>query len=152
MAVAVPGFRFILSSETQRQMLPNFFVLPLAAIPSLVPLSAQLVQKGVPTSYQEVGKVPLPQLSSEQWKMLSQMQGADHKPLRLDVTLSVDQGQVYGVGVLRGTGYSDVDSAVVRWIQANWKTAPWFGVGTQSAVSFDIDPTLHQVRFATRAG
>jgi outer membrane biosynthesis protein TonB len=80
------------------------------------------------------------------------MQGADGKALRLDVTLSVDHGHVYGVGVLRGTGYSDVDSAVVRWIQANWKTAPWFGVGTENAVSFEIDPTLRQVRFEARGG
>jgi hypothetical protein len=132
-------------------MLPNFLVLPLAAIPWLAPLSAQVGQS-VPSSYVEVGKVPLPQLPSEQWKRLSQMQGADGKPLRLDVTLSVDHGQVYGAGVLRGTGYSDVDSAVVRWIQSNWKTAPWFGVGTESAVSFGIDPTLRQVRFEARGG
>jgi hypothetical protein len=73
-------------------MLPNFLVLPLAAIPWLAPLSAQVGQS-VPSSYVEVGKVPLPQLSSEQWKRLSQMQGADGKPLRLDVTLSVDLGR-----------------------------------------------------------
>jgi hypothetical protein len=130
-------------------MLPSLFVIPLAAIPWLVPLSAQLAQR-VPSSFVQVGKVPLPQLSSEQWKTLSQKQGIDGKPLRLDVTLSVDHGQVYGVGVLRGTGYPDVDSAVVRWIQSNWRTAPWFGVGTEQAVSFDIDPTLRQVRFQTR--
>jgi len=132
-------------------MLPSFFLLPLAAIPLFVPLSAQLGQRK-PASYVQVGKVALPQLSSEQWKMLSQMQGADRKALRLDVTLSVDHGQVYGVNVLRGTGYTDVDSTIVRWIQSNWRTAPWFGVGTQSAVSFDIDPSLRQVRFETRAG
>jgi hypothetical protein len=132
-------------------MLPNLFLIPLAAIPSIVPISAQLAQR-VPSSYVEVGQVPLPQLSSEQWKKLSQKQGADRKPLRLDVTLSVYRGQVYGVSVLRGTGYSDVDATVVKWIQSAWKTAPWFGVGTQSAVSFDIDPTLRQVRFETRAG
>jgi hypothetical protein len=132
-------------------MLLNLFVIPLAAIPWLVPLSAQVAQR-LPASYVQVGKVALPQLSSEQWKRLSQMQGADGKPLRLDVTLSVDHGQVYGVGVLRGTGYPDVDSAVVGWIRANWKTAPWFGVGTEQAVSFDIDPTLRQVRFQARGG
>jgi hypothetical protein len=70
----------------------------------------------------------------------------------LDVTLSVYRGQVYGVSVLCGTGYPDVDATVVKWIQSNWKTAPWFGVGTQSAISFDIDPTLRQVHFETRAG
>jgi hypothetical protein len=116
-----------------------------------VPLSAQLGQSK-PSSYVKVGNVQLPQLSHAQWKMLGQMQGADRKPLRLDVTLSVYRGQVYGVSVLRGTGYPDVDATVVKWIQSNWKTAPWFGVGTQSAVSFDIDPSLRQVRFETRAG
>jgi hypothetical protein len=80
------------------------------------------------------------------------MQGADRKPLRLDVTLSVDHGQVYGVNVLRGTGDSDVDSTIVKWIQSNWRTASWFGVGTQSAVSFDVDPNLRQVRFETKTG
>jgi hypothetical protein len=125
--------------------------MPLAAIPWLVPLSAQLSQR-IPSAYVQVGKVPLPPLSSEQWKRLSQMQGVDGRPLRLDVTLSIEHGQVYGVNVLRGTCYLDVDSAVVRWMQANWKTAPWFGVGTENAVSFEIDPTLRQVRFKTRDG
>jgi hypothetical protein len=83
--------------------------------------------------------------------MLRQQRGADSKPLRLSVTLSVDHGQVYGVNVLRGTGYPDIDSTIVKWIAAKWKTASWFGVGTMNAISFDVDPALRQVRFQTGA-
>jgi hypothetical protein len=132
-------------------MLPSFLLLPLSVIPVIVPLRAQLGEIIVPSSYVQVAKVPLPQLSSQQWEMLRQQQGADRKPLRLYVALSVYQGQVYGVHVLRGTRYPDIDSTIVNWIAANWKTALWFGVGTENAVSFDIDPTLRQVRFQTGA-
>jgi hypothetical protein len=99
----------------------------------------------------QVAKVPLPQLSSQQWEMLRQHRGSDREPLRLHVALSVYHGQVYGVHVLRGTGYPDIDSTIVNWIAANWKTPSWFGVGAENAVSFDVDPTLRQVRFQTEA-
>lgn len=128
-------------------MLQSLFLLPLCIVPVIVPIRAQLAQiKTQPTSYVEVGKVPLPQLSSQQWEMLRQ-RNADSKPLRLDVTLSVYRGQVYGVSVLRGTGYPDIDSTIVNWIAANWRTAPWFGIGTQNAVSLNIDPSVREVRF-----
>jgi hypothetical protein len=129
-------------------VLQSIFLLPLCIVPVIVAIRAQLGQtKTQPTSYVKVGKVPLPQLSSEQWEMLRQQRSADSKPLRLDVTLSVYCGQVYGVGVLKGTGYPDIDSTIVNWIAANWRTAPWFGVGTQNAVSLNIDPSVREVRF-----
>jgi hypothetical protein len=135
-------------------MLQSFLLLPLSVIPVIVPLSAQLGEWVLPSasSYVQVAKVPLPQLSSQQWEMLRQQQGADRKPLRLHVALSVYQGHVYGVHVLRGgIGYPGIDSTIVNWIAANWKTASWFGVGTENVVSFDVDPTLRQVRFQTEA-
>ena len=133
-------------------MLPSFLLLPLSVIPVIVPPRAQLGEIIMPSSYVQVAKVPLPQLSSQQWEMLRQQQGADRKPLRLHVALSVYQGHVYGVHVLRGgIGYPGIDSTIVNWIAANWKTPSWFGVGTENAVSFDVDPTLRQVRFQTEA-
>jgi hypothetical protein len=83
--------------------------------------------------------------------MLQQQQGTGRKPLRIHVRLSVYRGQVYGVGVLHGTSYPDIDATIVKWIATKWKTASWFGVGTQQAVSFEIDPTLRKVRFETGA-
>jgi hypothetical protein len=83
--------------------------------------------------------------------MLQHQQGTDRKPLRIHLTPSVYHGQVYGVDVLRGTGYPDIDATIVRWIAARWKTASWFGIGTQKAVSFEVDPTLRKVRFETAA-
>jgi hypothetical protein len=129
-------------------MLQSFFLLPLAVIPVIAPLTAQLGQRA-PSGYVQVANVPLPRLSSQQWEMLRQHQGADRKPLRVSVTLSIYSGQVQGVSILRGSGYPEIDSTIVNWIAANWKTAPWFGVGTTYAVSFDVDPTLRQVRFQT---
>ena len=128
----------------------SFLLLPLAVIPGIVPVNSQIGDR-VPSAYAQVAEVPLPQLSRQQWEMLQQQQGTDRKPLRIHVTLSVYRGQVYGVGVLRGTGYPDIDATIVRWIAAKWKTASWFGIGTQKAVSFEVDPTLRQVRFQARA-
>jgi hypothetical protein len=131
-------------------MLPSFLLLPLSVIPVIIPVSSQTAQR-VPSAWVQVGEVPLPQLSGQQWEMLQQQQGADRRPIRIHVTLSVYRGQVYGVGVLRGTGYPDIDITIVRWIAAKWKTASWFGIGTQQVVSLEIDPTLRQVHFQTRA-
>ncbi|MBV8969818.1 MAG: hypothetical protein JO331_12280 [Verrucomicrobia bacterium] len=131
-------------------MLQSFLLLPLSVIPVIIPVSSQIAQR-VPSAYVQVAEVPLPQLSREQWEMLQQQQGTDRRPLRIHVTLSVYRGRVYGVGVLRGTGYPDIDITIVRWIAAKWKTASWFGIGTQQAVSLEIDPALRQVRFQTRA-
>jgi hypothetical protein len=127
-------------------MLNNLFLLPLAVMPMFAPLTAPSGDQ-TPSATVQVAKVPLPELSLEQWKMLRQQQGADIKPLRLDVQLSVDHGQVYDVGVYRGTGFPDVDTAVVNWIQTNWKTASWFVGGDDYVVSFDVNPAVQQIVF-----
>ena len=127
-------------------MLKSFLLLPLSVIPVVAPLRAPSgdIQPG---STMQIAKVPLPQLSPKQWKMLRQQQGAHNQPLHIDVKLGVDHGQVYDVSVLRGTGYPNVDQAIVDWIVANWKTTPWFVGGDRYAVSFDVDPALRQVVF-----
>jgi hypothetical protein len=127
-------------------MLNSFFLLPLAAIPMFAPLTAHVADE-TPSAYVQIAKVPLPELSLEQWKMLRQQQGADSTPLQLDVNLSVDHGQVYDVNVRRSTGYPDVDKAVVNWIRANWKTDSWFVGGDNYVVSFDVNPAARQIVF-----
>jgi hypothetical protein len=127
--------------------MPNsFFLLPLSVIPMIAPLTAPSGDI-TPASQVQVAKVPLPELSLQQWNMLRQQQGADSKPLPLDVQLSVDHGQVYDVNVRRSTGYPDVDTAVVNWIQTNWKTASWFVGGDDFVVSFNVNPAVRQIVF-----
>ena len=130
-------------------MLTNLFLLPLAAIPMFAPLTAQVGDE-TPSAHVQVATVPLPELSRAQWNMLRQLQGADSAPLQLQVNLSVDHGQVYDVSVRRSTGYSDVDTAIVNWITANWKTDIWFVGGDDYVVSFDINPATRQIVFHHR--
>ena len=127
-------------------MLKSFFLLPLSVIPVVAPLRAPSsdIQPG---STVQIAKVPLPQLSPKQWKMLRQRQGAYNQALHIDVKLGVDRSKVYDVSVLRGTGYPDIDQAIVDWIAANWKTAPWFVGGDGYAVSFYVYPALRKVVF-----
>jgi hypothetical protein len=127
-------------------MLNNLFLLPLSVIPMFAPLTGPSGDI-TPSAHVQVAKVPLPELSLQQWNMLRQQQGADSKPLPLDVQLSVDHGQVYDVNVRRSTGYPDVDTAVVNWIQTNWKTASWFAGGDDYVVSFDVNPAVRQIVF-----
>jgi hypothetical protein len=127
-------------------MLNNFFLLPLSVIPMFAPLTAQ-VGDITPSAHVQIATVPLPELSREQWNMLRQQEGADSTPLQLEVNLSVDRGRVYDVSVRRSTGYPDVDTAVVNWITANWKTDSWFRGGDDYVVSFDVNPTARQIVF-----
>jgi hypothetical protein len=127
-------------------MLPSFFLLPLSVIPMIAPLTAR-VGDFSPSSHVEVAKVPLPELSLEQWKMLRQQRGADSNPLRLDVELAIDHGQVYDVKIWRSTGYPDIETTVVNWIKANWKTASSFAGGDDYVVSFDVNPAVRQIVF-----
>jgi hypothetical protein len=94
-----------------------------------------------------VGEVSLPQLTQQQWKVLLQRQGANRKRLHIAVDLSVDHGRIAKVTVRSGSDYPDIDRAIVHWIAANWKLAPWFVGGEHFIVSLDIDPTLRQVVF-----
>jgi hypothetical protein len=127
-------------------MLNSLFLLPLSVIPMFAPLTAPSGDI-TPTAQVQVAKVPLPQLSRQQWNMLRQLQGANSKPLRLEVDLSVDHGRVYDANVRSSTGYPDIDRAVVNWIQTNWKTASWFAGGDDYVVSFDVDPAARQIVF-----
>jgi hypothetical protein len=113
------------------------------------PLTAQVGDE-TPSAHVQVATVPLPELSRAQWNMLRQPQGADSTPLQLEVNLSVDHGQVYDVSVRRSTGYTDVDTAIVNWITANWKTNSWFRGGDDYVVSFDVNPATRQVVFHNR--
>src|ERR1700740_3089183 len=119
-------------------MLNNLFLLPLAAIPMCAPLTAQVGDE-TPSAHVQVATVPLPELSHEQWNMLRQLQGGDSTPLHLQVKLSVDHGQVH-----------DVDTSIVNWIAANWKTDIWFVGGDDYVVSFDVNPATHQIVFHNR--
>jgi hypothetical protein len=130
-------------------MLNNLFLLPLAAIPMFAPLTAQVGDE-TPSAHVQVATVPLPELSREQWNTLRQLQGEDSTPLHLQVKLSVDHGQVYDVSVRRSTGYNDVDTAIVNWITANWKTDSWFVGGDDYVVSFDVNPATRQIVFNNR--
>jgi hypothetical protein len=130
-------------------MLNNLFLLPLAAIPMFAPLTAQVGDE-TPSAHVQVAKVPLPELSAEQWNTLRQQQGADSAPLQLEVNLSIDRGQVYDVNVRRSTGYPAVDTAVANWIRTNWKTDSWFVGGDDYVVSFDVNPATRQIVFGHR--
>jgi outer membrane biosynthesis protein TonB len=127
-------------------MLTFFSLLPLAVIPMVAPLTAPTDDLTQATQV-EIAKVPLPELSAQQWKTLRQQQGADRKPLRLDVRLSIDHGQVDDATVRQSTGYPDIDTAVVNWIEANWKIAPWFVGGDDYVVSFEVNPAVRQIVF-----
>jgi hypothetical protein len=122
----------------------NFLLLSFAAIPVIAPLWAP-IRGTTPGRHAQVGEVPLPQLTTQQWEMLLQRQDADKKRLRIDVRLSVDRGRVYNVIVRSGSDYPDIDRAIVNWIAANWKLAPWFVGGEDYVVSLDLDPALRQV-------
>ncbi len=127
-------------------MLNSLFLLPLSVIPMIAPLTAPSGEI-TPAAQVQVAKLPLPELSRQQWNMLRQLQGADSKPLQLEVNLAVDHGQVYDVNVRRSTGYSDIGAAVVNWIQTKWKTASWFVGGDDYVVSLDVDPAARQIVF-----
>ena len=140
---------YLRTRNRKNQMLNNFFLLPLSVIPMFAPLTAQVGDE-TPSAHVQVAKVPLPELSAEQWNMLRQQQGADSTPLQLAVNLSVDHGQVYDVSVRRSTGNTNVDTAVVNWIRANWKTDSWFVGGDDYVISFDVNPTTRQIVFGNR--
>jgi hypothetical protein len=127
-------------------MLRKLFAVPLVAvIPVIVPLWAQT--GGYVTNKQQVGEVPLPELTSHEWKMLVQRQGADHQPLHIDVRLSVDYGRVSNVYLRNGTGYPDIDRAIAHWITSNWKLARWFPGRQDYVVLLDVAPANRQIVF-----
>ncbi|MBV9275256.1 MAG: hypothetical protein JO333_15260 [Verrucomicrobia bacterium] len=94
-----------------------------------------------------VGKVVMPQLSSRQWAYLRAQEGGNLRPLPIDLELTITNGRVYNVRVRRGTNYPIIDQAIVQWIQANWKTYPWFAGGDLYVVSLNVDPAVRQITF-----
>jgi hypothetical protein len=106
----------------------------------------------VPGGPVQVGQVALPELSAQQWRMLLQQQGAERQPLHIAVGFGVDNGRVSNVHVRNGTGYPDVDRAIVHWIATNWKLAPWFVGQEHFVVSLEVDPALRQVVFPSARG
>jgi hypothetical protein len=63
------------------------------------------------------------------------------------VNLAVRYGRVYSVSVARGTGHYDIDKTIVKWIDTNWKTYPWFAGGGRFVISINVDPAIRQVVF-----
>jgi len=128
-------------------MFKRFLLVPFAAVmPVIAPLWAP-TGDFVPGNRAQVGEVPLPELSQQQWKVLLRQEGADHQRLHIDVGLAVDHGRVSNVTVRNGTGYPDIDRAIVNWIAANWRLASWFVGQENYVVSLDVDPALRQVVF-----
>jgi hypothetical protein len=95
----------------------------------------------------EVAKVPMPQLAPLQWELLRQQQAGHYQPLRIDVNLSIRYGKIDWVSVRHGTGHGDIDKTIVKWIQTNWKTYPWFAGGNSFVISMNVDPSIRQVVF-----
>ena len=96
----------------------------------------------------QVGKVALPELSPQQWRMLLQQHGTERQPLHIDVEFGVEDGRLSNVIVRNGTGNPGVDRTIIHWIATNWKLAPWF-VGQQHfVVGLEVDPSLRQVVFS----
>jgi hypothetical protein len=100
----------------------------------------------------EIGRVPMPVLSSSEWGMIRQQQGQDPRIIPVDVNLAVNQGVVYGVSIRHGSGYPEIDNTIVRWITNNWRTDNWFKGGDAYVVALDVDPVLHHVVFRNNDG
>ena len=95
--------------------------------------------------YVELAKAPMPQLAPLQWESLRQQQGDHFQPLRIDVNLAVRSVKVYSVSVRRGIGHDDIDRTIVKCIEENWKTYPWFSGGDSYVISMNVDPAIRQV-------
>ena len=95
----------------------------------------------------EVAKLHMPQLAPLQWDLLREQQGGHFQLLRIDLNLGVRYGKVYNVSARRGTGHNDVDTTIVKWIETNWKTYPWFAGGDSFVISMNVDPAIRQIVF-----
>jgi hypothetical protein len=110
-------------------------------------LLAWFVANNAPAGNVEVAKVHMPQLAPLQWELLREQQGGHFQPLRIDLNLGVRFGKVYNVTVRRGTGHNDIDRTIVKWIETNWKTYPWFAGGDSFVISMNVDPAIRQIVF-----
>jgi hypothetical protein len=102
----------------------------------------------------EIGRVPMPVLSSSEWATIRQQQGPNPQIFPVDVNLAVNSGVVYAVSIRHGhgSGYPEIDNTIVRWISNNWRTDNWFRGGNDYVVSLDVDPVVHQVVFRNNVG
>jgi hypothetical protein len=126
-------------------MKKRLFVLSLSLF-SLISVSAALAEEV------EIGRVPMPELTSSQWAMVRQQQGPNQQIIPVDLNLAVNSGVVYGVSIRHGTGYPDIDNTIVRWVAHNWRTDNWFKGGDAYVVSLDVDPVLRHVVFRNNDG
>jgi hypothetical protein len=99
-----------------------------------------------------IARVPMPELTSSEWAMLHQQQGANPQIVPVALNLAVDHGVVYGVSIRHGSGYPDIDRTIVNWVTNNWRTDIWFKGGDSYVVCLDIDPELHHVVFRGNDG
>jgi len=100
----------------------------------------------------EIGRVPMPVLSSSEWAMIRQQQGPNSQIIPVDVNLAVNSGVVYGVSIRHGSGYPEIDNTIVKWISNNWRTDNWFRGGDAYVVSLDVNPVFHHVVFRNNDG
>jgi hypothetical protein len=121
---------------------------------SLLSLSvcSLIFASGALGGYVEIAKVRMPQLTSSEWALLSQQQGSNPQIVPVDVNLAVNSGVVYAVSIRHGSGYPDIDNAIVSWIASNWRTDNWFRGGDAYVVSLDVDPVLRHVVFRGNDG
>jgi hypothetical protein len=110
-------------------------------------LLAWFVARDASAGNVEVAKVHMPQLAPLQWEQLREQQGGHFQPLRIDLNLGVRYGKVFNVSVRWGTRHNDIDRTIVKWIEANWKTYPWFAGGDSFVISMNVDPAIRQVVF-----
>jgi hypothetical protein len=99
-----------------------------------------------------IGRVSMPELTSSEWAMLRQEQGANRQIVPIAVNLAVNEGVVYAVSIRQGSGYPEIDHTIVHWIATNWRTDNWFRGGDAYVVNLDIDPVLHHVVFRNNDG
>ena len=108
---------------------------------------------GAMAGWIQIARVPMPVLSASQWAMLRQQQHGDVQAIPVDVNLAVNHGVVYGVSIRHGgTGYPEVDKAIVKWITTHWSTDNWFRGGDGYVVRLDVDPVRRDVVFRDNYG
>lgn len=119
--------------------------------PSLV-LSFLVFVSGAVAGDVTIARVPMPQLTSSEWAMLRQQQGANPEIVPVALNLAIDHTVVYGVSIRNGSGYPDIDRTIVNWVTNNWRTDLWFKGGDSYVVYLNIDPELHRVVFPGNEG
>jgi hypothetical protein len=94
----------------------------------------------------------MPELTPSEWATLRQEQGRNPQIVPMDVNLAVNHALVYGVSIRHGSGYPDIDNAIVNWIATNWRTDNWFKGGDAYVVALDVDPVLRHIVFRGNDG